>query len=459
MNNSNTSSSVSIGTELNSTTENNQSGGGWLTSLFGSTSASCASEWALHAFNDNLPQVACYILSHELFKSQSSDCSLKDKFGRSILHHLIVCCKDHVEAKQVLLSVLNTKDAKKNLNVQDVKLNTPSHYAMYLQQYDILELLENLGADLTLKNKDGLSIAPKQHSTSSHLTNDSRASVFMTLTAPKTSESCRKSGKKSLSDDDDDDDDDVGNEVYSEKDDEKLSNIIKTLFKVKEIKPVSDLDTIGFTFSESSARKPVGNRARIPVLSEEHNMLESADSVDVLNAIMREFRNANGAEVHQLGGGKKQDNNGTRKMITYSEMSTNASDTNTSYTSIGGSPSLSRQDDRASDAHKNSIVKIKEILNVSDDEARAYKALLWDQIKKENENMTNLDKSMELEKRASDSKVLESFDKNYVVNMMTVIKKKYEEKKLSSNTSNSSKSNETSSEESEKPKRKSKAKK
>jgi len=79
-----------------------------------------------------------------------------------------------------------------------------------------------------------------------------------------------------------------------------------------------------------------------------------------------------------------------------------------------------------------------EILEVDEKEARAYKAILYEAIKKEKEQLSNYDKAMELERQASDSAVLKKITKSEVKKMMKTIEEKHSMKNSSSTDSASS---------------------
>jgi hypothetical protein len=148
----------------------------------------------------------------------------------------------------------------------------------------------------------------------------------------------------------------------------------------------------------------------------------------------------------QLGGVKHKKITGTRNMITYSEHVSNdtyggdsVDDDEESYDSKYSTlSSIARVvTNQSSDAHRRSVERIKEILKVDDVEARAYKAILYEEIKKEG-NKSNYDKAMELEKRASNESILKKISKKDVANMIKLIDDKYKLKQTSSESNRSS---------------------
>jgi hypothetical protein len=78
--------------------------------------------------------------------------------------------------------------------------------------------------------------------------------------------------------------------------------------------------------------------------------------------------------------------------------------------------------------HNESVKRIKELLKVDDILAKVYKAMLYRKIKEEKKELNNDEVSKELEKRASDEKLLKGFvdklDKKEVENLKKIIKEK-----------------------------------
>jgi hypothetical protein len=162
----------------------------------------------------------------------------------------------------------------------------------------------------------------------------------------------------------------------------------------------------------------------------------SINSDDILNQIINENNN------HQYGGYKPI--KGRRSMVTYSE------EPRADYLTGGDSEDEINDDDfsevssiartvenQATEAHKRSVERIMEILGVDEVEARAYKAILYDAIKKEGDR-SNYDRAIELEKRASNKEVLESISKKDVKNMVKLIDEKHKMKESSSQSDKSS---------------------
>jgi hypothetical protein len=89
-------------------------------------------------------------------------------------------------------------------------------------------------------------------------------------------------------------------------------------------------------------------------------------------------------------------------------------------------------ENKATEAHRRAVDRIKEILGVDETEARAYKAIIWESLKESQKEMSNYDKSMELEKKASDKDYLKSISKSEVSKMTKIISEKQKDRESSS---------------------------
>jgi len=202
----------------------------------------------------------------------------------------------------------------------------------------------------------------------------------------------------------------------------------------KPVESELDFNRDNLTFTDAS-HVPLFKRAdRVPAVSES-SVGGSVNSVDVLNMIMEEFRS--GAQKQNMLFGGSRSISGSRKMTVYSDVSgggTSDADDDSSPTSESPTElsELARAvDNKASAAHDNAVIKIKEILGVDEEKARVYKAVLYDEIKKENPELSNYDRAMELEKRASDSSYLNKVSKSSLAKMEKIIKERKEAKQSS----------------------------
>jgi ankyrin repeat protein len=84
----------------------------------------------------------------DIFQKFNPGIEEKDEKGNSFLNLSVQCCY------KAIIEFLIDKGA--NINSQNKKLNTPLHYALSYQNYDIADLLLRFGADENIKNIDGL---------------------------------------------------------------------------------------------------------------------------------------------------------------------------------------------------------------------------------------------------------------------------------------------------------------
>lgn len=406
-----------------------QEGGGIFSFLFGSEKGAYATELALRAFNDKVPQISCYIIKDSLNQDNNIalDYSKQDSHKRTLLHFLVLYSAYFPDTKELLLNILKSTDAKKHLNLQDDKNNTCVHYAMYLEMEDIVKLLADYDADLLIKNNQGYYIRLEQVPVKTE-----PSDIFVKITK----KSCDKT--KELSSD--------KRSSYTDSVNNRLDSIVQAFVNAKS-RMDSDVDTIGFNRSQmTDGSTAYENDNHATRLSDKLN--RDLDTDEVMNIILREFESD---KPGQRGGAKKKTTRakkngkvtGKRRMITYSEMSFGGG-SSASATSDDDSDSETNDalrdmaravNNKASEAHTNAIVRIKEIMKLEDEEARAVKAILYDKIKKEKGELTNLDKAIELEKMASDESVLKTIKKSAIKKMVELIKTKHSEKEMSTTSS------------------------
>lgn len=387
MNSKENTKQLSVGTESQySATSPDVQTGGFISGLFGGNSENTTiTNLILKAFSGKKPEIALYLLNNLLSEKLQVDFSQTTKNGLNVLHMLTIY-STNPEAKQMLINLLNNSNAKDYINVQDARGNNVAHLALQVGQNDIVQLLVSLGVKLNVKNNEGYSIANVPTGENVPIRNDPTVFEQMTNT------NCTK-------------DNDV-----------KMDNRLVELIKAHR----ADTDTDG----------TIGFRRSPDVVTQMYGGSESSEvnSVDVLNMIMNDFKTGK-----QSGGKSKSDAviaTGKRNMVNYSEVSiggsaTSAMDDDDDSTDENRISEIARAvNNKASEAHDRALERIKEILKVDDIEARAYRSLIFEAIKNENKESSNYEKSMELEKRASDKNVLSSFSKSQVKERMAIIAEK-----------------------------------
>lgn len=378
--------SINVTDTVTALNDTEQKGGGLMSSiasLFNSNDAKIISDIVLNAFNRKMPIVSLYIIQDSIERKYTLDYSATDKFGRTILHHLVLCCAHIPETKKIIASVLENIGSSANINAQDVSKNTPAHYALYLGHTDIVQNFAYHGANLNLKNNDGLKITLKPVSET-----QSKQSVFV-------QQDVKPVAKENIKD--------------------QISSIVQK-YRSSE----NPLSTINFNMdSLSNAIETAKNdpyaQELISATSDAHlNEILKGDmkndypdaelsstsvgSVDLMRELLKET-NAT-FDTKQTGGSER----GSRGMQVFSSES---------EAGINSASALARLiQNKGSPAHENALKKIKELLNVSDELASAYKSLIWEAINKERPELSNYDRSVELEKRTSDLSYLNTFSKS-----------------------------------------------
>ena len=137
-------------------------GGGITDILFGSKTGEYVSKLILDAFYRKQIVVAGYVLEHALQNNVELKFGVQDNEGKTILHWIVIYSSKIPEFKNIIIKSFEKGNAKKYVNKQDNRKNTAAHYAMYLNLDDIVNLLARNGANLALKNDEGLSIAAEE---------------------------------------------------------------------------------------------------------------------------------------------------------------------------------------------------------------------------------------------------------------------------------------------------------
>lgn len=399
--------SLSIGTEsqYSATSPEIQGGGGFFDFLFGSETDKYVTSLVFDALHQNVPTAGLYTIHHALLNNIDIDMSKSDDDKVSILHLLVDLTSSFPLAKNLIARSLETSGGKNALNKQDNKGNTPAHYALRNGRDDVIDLLVEYGADLTIKNNKGYSITPSNNSSNNNNNNvDPKQNIFVQIVKqPCDSKQASQSSPN--------------NNFES-----RLNNIVKDLLNSQN----SANDTIGFMSEDRnvySNKNPSNVQNTVP-----------SDSEYILDQIMKNF------EDQQGGSSKGKSMSGQRRLVTYSEISLGGASSSSSFNDDRDErqtlTELARTfENKSTEAHKRAVDRIKELLGVDENEARAYKALIWEDInasqKDGDKKLSNYDRSMELEKKASDKDYLLTITKSKVKKMVEVIENKRKERESS----------------------------
>jgi hypothetical protein len=393
-----------------------QDGGGVFSYLFGSDKGETTTDLLFDAFDETRLEPVVFLLTNALDKKYGLNYNKKSSSDKTILHYLIIYSNFFCSIKQLLYRFFKETNIKDSVNEYDGNGNTSGHYALYFEMVDVLDLLVSYGLDLSLKNCNGHSIDIIDG------VDDSVDAVsVVSIAKSKPSAIFQRILDQESQRDDQHSSSSSNIESCRSKSGKSVANIVTRYV------PEHSADTLGFVYD-----------------SEVDGMIESAVSKKSDSAINVLLSTLNREPVKSdkivvITGGKKK---GTRKLSRVPDLSVDSDSSS--------SNSLFRManefENKASKAHENAVNRIKEILKVNDIEAKAYKAILYETIKKEQPELSNYDRAMELEKRASNEDNLNSVNKTQLKEMIKIIEKRTAEReiKLSSNSSNSSALTETS---------------
>jgi hypothetical protein len=124
--------------------------GGSLKSFMRKTNDICDCKRCLNAFNNNNIDLAL-----EIIDNGNCCCSCTDSNGNTIFHHLI-CHADKDICKEILIDLLSNSRLIGNcINIQNNKGNTLIMLAIINGHTDIANILDDMGADKSIKNNEG----------------------------------------------------------------------------------------------------------------------------------------------------------------------------------------------------------------------------------------------------------------------------------------------------------------
>ena len=163
---------------------------------------------------------------------------------------------------------------------------------------------------------------------------------------------------------------------------------------------------------------------------------------------VQEYIKDNKLDTKQSGAGRKKNKKEELKNISYSEQLTTLNLNDTDEKSIP-SPveelsELSRMiNNQATEIHDRSVKKIAELLKISEQDSKIFKAYIYNEVKVNNPELNNFDRAVEMEKKIT-KEYLTSLDKKKIEKLSEVIKAKYSEKNNSSEKSTEKKVKKTS---------------
>jgi hypothetical protein len=459
---------LSIGTEsiysdTSPINRNHQNGGGFFDKLpdiiknnlpsFGSNEPTKTENNIMKYFNQKKPESAYALLSNELDNEEKINFSLQDeKDKNTVLHYLVIHSYTYNDLRKLFSRIINSENKLVTNDILNIKNNNGKDVAqqavlcgeqdearkMFYQEmvsemhvYGNYESNDKQNGVVFCEDTDmfeDTDVEPVQH----------EAPVVVPIEAPVVEPVQHKAPVAG----------DMKNIFLKQGQGEEIKKIVDGY--VPHTQPFTDLSESMSMLDMESTERPVETVEEEGSVFETIKTTNSApknialggqvttemDSVDVLNMIMDQFRNTNTNK--QMGGGSKKKIGGTRSMITYSEISVggnSSEDMSFDSSDVKQISEMARALDKSTDKHKEAVERIKELLKLDDVHAKAYKALLYAEIKKDLPESSNFAKAEELEKRTQEKNLKSNFkkmdkkkEKEYK-DMVKLIKEKEEERK------------------------------
>lgn len=410
--------------------QNNTQQGGW---FFGKSNKNHNDKMALLAAAQKNFEVVCFMVNHDMVYNYST----QDDNGCTLLHYMI-CNRDlHKDMDKLIKKILNYKKVNEYINIQDKLGDTPIIVAVKTGNTDLVKTLLEAGADPKIKNNEGAHIGSEECSA---MSSDSTSIIFYKghdnkydnnfknlfkkmFTLPSVGQMSELSASFPIRLS-------TGNDIFTEQQ-QKKNSVIEL---PENLSVDSDQSEDEFYSTEEFALKVkniLNNYKKQSVNATANKSVETNDFVDIMT-------NKN---MEQKGGAKNKKNNiieGRRKIQTYNAGSAK-SDRENDLNRV-----INRQKD---DIHARVIKKIMELMNVDQETASYYKAALWKKVKEEKpELVTNVEKSLEMEKVAT-LKNLKNIDIKKVKQEIITYRKKRAEEQASEKSENREKDEKSEKEE------------
>lgn len=313
--------------------------------------------------------------------------SAQDDDGNTILHLLSNEYSTNPKAQQIMQSLLSNPDIKSSLNVQNSNGDTPLISAVKSGSMELSSQLIKLGADPSIKNKQGLHVASEVNGSDSEKMTDQEltdsinnvVNMFVRMGKPVVLDS---EGLPPV----------------------KSNNYRTSAFKDFNLPDHLSSDTIGSVAPMAYNQTDYDKTSSVSI----------KDTDAFLNMLEEKYIRGNA----QAGGSKGR--SGNRQLRYYGFES--------SYDGAASDSELNRMiENQATEIHRRVVDKIKEILGVDEVTARGYKAVLYTMVKEQKPELSNYDRAIEMEKMTTES-VLKSLDKKKIKEIEAHIKEKDKER-------------------------------
>ena len=340
-------SNMSIGTESLSTSYN-QSGGFLFSRLHDKNTNKM-----FEAARDRDINTVSVLLQNNLVDNYGAT----DHNNNTILHYLARDYDMYNKNNNLIENVLSSKDLKSFINKQNKHGDTAMHLAVKYGNVEMANKLDKAGCDMTIKNKDGLKIEAES-------VNSEQYHNIMDNTKGTTSTTGT-----------------TGTNNLTSADIDTVTNIINKFF-------TSTRPTDNFTFSDNTL-----------AMTNNNDTGRNSHKVSTSTLDTEAFLNDIFGQVDQSGGAKKSSKKVTRGKRTLVTKKGSSGRNMSRENQLGRL--IARQ---GSEIHKTVMDKIMKILKLNKDKqedvekARNYKAVLWNKVKQNSKLISNLDRSVELEK-------------------------------------------------------------
>jgi len=393
-----------IGTESNTNINENQSGGGFLSSLFNSGNKKLITK----AFaNDNVNAVV-FLLEHDF----EIDCCYVDDNNKNALHYMVQHADYNECINNKLVEVLEKGGIHSScINHQDCDGNTPFHLAVQNGNDQLATLLEKCGADKSIRNNEGDYIEEIKEEESGEQNVKYSTNIFIkTENKPASSRLGSIMNLLNNKREQENPTETIGfNRQDAENDDSILTfDVNDSMHNTNKPQiPQMKQHHMPQPMHQSMPPMPQSNDTNV-VDNKANNLPVSADTDMFINDIFSRLKQNN---TQQTGGASSRRNTFNRKITTYSDVNlSEGGDLSTSNynfeSSISDLSEYANEKSKKNEIHQEAIDKIMKLLKTDDEKlAKSYKAILYKKVKDDNPDLSGLDRATKMLKLVKKSEL------------------------------------------------------
>lgn len=421
----------------NASQQSKMTGGGFWNTNNGSSNAANGS---LIACREREFSALAFMITHNIVPE--ADFVVEDPTNKcTVLHYVCKFYSNIPHVHEVVEKILSSRNVANFINKQDKDGNTALHIALENGNHDLCNVLIQHGANPKIRNERGVYICTDDEPSVNSGNNNSNRNIARIPTdstrSTNSSIFAQKSQPKKQTQNEIDgilgimmrmqaqNERNPADSAFSMRGMPSRFSTVEESSEEIVFSVLNNLDTESDKLVEQMMAKPKCNKSNAG--NSDMSLYNTEDYIkDILKSHQKGSNNMTNM-TNMTGGTKnKQDTQvfGSRRMNLYSEFETmfgGSSDDNSSENSESG---MSREQSQSDLIHERTIKKIEDIMNVTPEVARNYKAALYRRVKESKPELNNYERAVEMEKLATKDEL----DKIDIKKVTAEIKKHIEER-------------------------------